>query len=604
MPVTATTGAKLKSTVGHKVSGNSQAEEAANNVIPSPKRLRVEQLSGFKDQDASEHVPETQTQATRHSSRAGKGHRGAVQQLPKIKHVLVARPSRQAAWNLYVATEGQEVNPMAPSYTLAQDDEESQIPLWVVSSTPLTQVQLAFMLSQSDQCFGFSLHSWTTSAATSLTTAPKPLSTGSWAPSSCSSSLFPAGMLCTVSTPPTSHTPSERGSNNSHSNRIDSQAGRLVSQLGMLVKATQPKGISLIQDQEPAEEVPHSLPPRRIGLCQTGSFHPKASTLPRLHTMSSTGVVHQSQDDDGSTGLLEIDEASPDEDKCSAISELQTPLSARSLVAPAIAGPPHETHPPPPGSGIIQDNVDPSQLHFYPPPIRNIIAHAKQLSHSNLASVNSFLLRQQFNIKAVEYMDEGMAKRINQGLTIPEGWWPECTDGITKLLWEDIGNRQSSLKKKVCSFVRQSYEWDQQNHCPANAEIARQLLDQGSFLMHGIDEEGRMNNLAHPVLVGLIVDFFYTGTNAVANLFPDIFRSEVPHPAVALAATAIKVALDEIVTDGKEVAFKRDVYADVYTDILGLMSKCNTAPIHRAKTKALHEQWARRGRFVVGFIRI
>lgn len=101
----------------------------------------------------------------------------------------------------------------------------------------------------------------------------------------------------------------------------------------------------------------------------------------------------------------------------------------------------------------------------------------------------------------------------------------------------------------------------------------------------------------------------------MANLFPEVFGSEVPRAAIALAATAvlfsiflsfhlliceqIKVALDEVVAEGKEVAFKRDIYADVYTDILGLMAKCDTSPVHRAKTKTLRVQWAKIGRFVV-----
>ena len=92
-------------------------------------------------------------------------------------------------------------------------------------------------------------------------------------------------------------------------------------------------------------------------------------------------------------------------------------------------------------------------------------------------------------------------------------------------------------------------------------------------------------------------------------------KSLTSHAAIALATTAvlfsiflsfhlliceqIKVVLDEVVAEGKEVAFKHDIYADIYTDILGLMAKCDTSPIHRAKTKTLRVQWAKIGRFVV-----
>ncbi|KAI5985789.1 hypothetical protein EDD15DRAFT_2200484 [Pisolithus albus] len=166
---------------------------------------------------------------------------------------------------------------------------------------------------------------------------------------------------------------------------------------------------------------------------------------------------------------------------------------------------------------------------------------------------------------------------------------------IMRLLWEDLGNWHSALKKKARFFVRDRYEWDPQNCHDVNAGIARKLPERGDFLKDGVDEEGHTNNLAHPALSGLIIEFFYTGSNAMANIFPEVFQLEVPHPAVALAATVIKVALDEVVAEGKEVTFKRNVYANVYADILGLMAKCDTAAVHHSKMKACRVQWAKIG---------
>ena len=43
--------------------------------------------------------------------------------------------------------------------------------------------------------------------------------------------------------------------------------------------------------------------------------------------------------------------------------------------------------------GVMPEgNSDPSQLQFYTPPVRDIIEHAKQISHCDIASVNSFPL--------------------------------------------------------------------------------------------------------------------------------------------------------------------------------------------------------------------
>ena len=54
--------------------------------------------------------------------------------------------------------------------------------------------------------------------------------------------------------------------------------------------------------------------------------------------------------------------------------------------------------------------------------------------------------------------------------------------------------------------------------------------------------------------------------------------------------------LDEVLAEGKDVAFKRDIYSDVYLDILGLMSKCDTSDVHCIKTRLLRAQWAKIGR--------
>ncbi|KIJ09463.1 hypothetical protein PAXINDRAFT_17449 [Paxillus involutus ATCC 200175] len=209
-------------------------------------------------------------------------------------------------------------------------------------------------------------------------------------------------------------------------------------------------------------------------------------------------------------------------------------------------------------SGMIPDNNDPSQLQFYAPSIHDIIEHAKQFSHCDITSANSFPLHPDFNNKAVEYMNEAIAECHSRGLLIPNGWWPQHMLDITRLisLWEDIRNWWSSLKKKAHSHVHECYEWDPQNCHTVNADIVKKLLDRGFFLKHGMDKEGHMNNLTHPSLSSLIIDFFYTGSNSMGNLFPKIFKNEVPCATVALATTAIKLALDEMAAKGKEVTFK------------------------------------------------
>ena len=58
-------------------------------------------------------------------------------------------------------------------------------------------------------------------------------------------------------------------------------------------------------------------------------------------------------------------------------------------------------------------------------------------------------------------------------------------------------------------------------------------------LVYLICIQGHTNNLAHPALSGLIIDFFYTGATSVGQLFPKVFKAEVPRVTVAISATAV-----------------------------------------------------------------
>ena len=62
-------------------------------------------------------------------------------------------------------------------------------------------------------------------------------------------------------------------------------------------------------------------------------------------------------------------------------------------------------------SGIVPNsNSGPFYLQFYTPPVCDIIEHAKQISHCNIASINSFPLHADFNHKSSEYMNQVIAK--------------------------------------------------------------------------------------------------------------------------------------------------------------------------------------------------
>lgn len=61
--------------------------------------------------------------------------------------------------------------------------------------------------------------------------------------------------------------------------------------------------------------------------------------------------------------------------------------------------------------------------------------------------------------------------------------------------------------------------------------------------------QGHTNNLVHPALSGLIIDFFYTGPSSVGQLFPEVFQIKVPRVTVAISYSSKIIFFNAPVTD-------------------------------------------------------
>ncbi|KAI5994538.1 hypothetical protein EDC04DRAFT_2910537 [Pisolithus marmoratus] len=369
-----------------------------------------------------------------------------------------------------MATQDEPVNPMAPDYP--EDEQESQILPWVVESIlPFAEqspeVQPLFKHSQPGQPFSFKL--------------PSQASTGS--------------------TQSTRLSNSDSSSAKSHTIFAKNTEGRLDSDEDSLV----------IDEVSPSED-DHCVEAVVCGETgdpgHSGELDEKHSQSGTLQFQGDHGSMNMQQREiediviqhrqcnhapqlPDNTQLLAVHDQQRSKtphcishSKVDALDSLEGPISKTSsssteatptpLLATSVT------------SGIVPNsNSDPSHLQFYTLPVRDIIEHAKQISHCDIASVNSFPLHAEFNHKAPEYMNEAIAEHCSQGLAIPSRWWPQYLPDITKLLWEDHGNWHSVLKKKACTFVHEHYKWDPQNHCPINAELAKSLLDHCSRGVRG-----------------------------------------------------------------------------------------------------------------------
>ncbi|KAG9310022.1 hypothetical protein JVU11DRAFT_10059 [Chiua virens] len=502
-------------------------------------------------------------------------------------------------------------------------------------------VQPSFTLAMPGQQFGFRVPDSNTDHFGSREHFPA-LSNPSQPHSSCSSSLFSGAGPSHTSTAPTSRTPSichsshgveeglsRRRSSHLYKLTLTSQSGiKAPTQISRAVVSSfaqhpshernpcmgeaalrvlgrqdggsaaphpPPPTSAAVLFDEPAVDLEMDSPPCRTSLCCTPSFYQSPHDLDKEHGILALNNV-------GMGTNFEIDEALLSEDeqiakaalvmhpciqwerlkgRVSPIQKLTLRFSIKMLkmsllgtinatalltfpaihnwlLAPASATqlisnqceatqPPEATsqsnqHVKPsqlkPQIASTTEGANPSQLQFYEPAICDIIEQAKQFSHCDTASINAFPHQVEFNKLALEYVKEATQERRTQSLFVPNGWWPQYTNDICKL--------------------------------------------------------GKTNNLAHPVLAGLVMDFFYGDDKSIGKQFPEVFSVEVPRVTIAIAATVLKVVLDEITSQG-EVNFRVAMYLPVYLKMLGLMGKCDTSPIHSWKTKDLQCNLAETG---------
>ena len=74
--------------------------------------------------------------------------------------------------------------------------------------------------------------------------------------------------------------------------------------------------------------------------------------------------------------------------------------------------------------GPVTERSEPWQLQHYDPPTRDVIERVKLFSHCDAASIEPFPARATFNFKAIEYIDEAIAKHQSHGLIISDSESP------------------------------------------------------------------------------------------------------------------------------------------------------------------------------------
>ncbi|KAI6012126.1 hypothetical protein BKA83DRAFT_4501089 [Pisolithus microcarpus] len=171
----------------------------------------------------------------------------------------------------------------------------------------------------------------------------------------------------------------------------------------------------------------------------------------------------------------------------------------------------------------------PTKLCSYPNKFHKVIERAKLIMQCDSAMKNPFPPCSMFlDTLSVEIFNKVLVKCMDT----PAGYWPNYCSQLGILLWESLMTWWSTIKAKAL-----------------NQSQSLALIKGAAFLRDVVDNEGSMNNMAHPALVTLVMDFFYM-PSSVGSAFPEVFSREVPRVTMCLVATALRAALDKYTQTG------------------------------------------------------
>ncbi|KAI6034658.1 hypothetical protein PISMIDRAFT_121880, partial [Pisolithus microcarpus 441] len=117
-----------------------------------------------------------------------------------------------------------------------------------------------------------------------------------------------------------------------------------------------------------------------------------------------------------------------------------------------------------------------------------------------------------------------------------------------------------------------------------NQSQSQALIKGAMFLRDGVDNEGSTNNMAHPALVALVTDFFYS-SSSIGTVFPEVFSHEVPdinscsleENKTLFLHLGLLCALDEYTQTGiwQDHPFEYGTYLKIFAGFLDMQHQIN-----------------------------
>ncbi|KAF8871277.1 hypothetical protein CPB84DRAFT_1855089 [Gymnopilus junonius] len=179
----------------------------------------------------------------------------------------------------------------------------------------------------------------------------------------------------------------------------------------------------------------------------------------------------------------------------------------------------------------------------------------------------------------------------------------EQTRDMNVVVFQEASTYCGRLKTACVELVKRHYKHyffpdcniDNQEQLQAviTDNVEHLLDDSNEYHQNGKDREGCTNNLAHPCIRDLCIEFYYgLGKDSLARQHPEAFSTTIPEYAVAIAITCI-----EEYRPGYRV--KRDFngkgYQDVLDGVLEVIKEVKNDEYHNAKWEENLRRWAHDG---------
>ncbi|KAG2078398.1 hypothetical protein BDR04DRAFT_1147091 [Suillus decipiens] len=181
---------------------------------------------------------------------------------------------------------------------------------------------------------------------------------------------------------------------------------------------------------------------------------------------------------------------------------------------------------------------------FYLHSWKDVLETAKKKLHLCLVMSGASSSHENFiNKTSIEYLMETLEDFATDNISVETGIWDEHKHDMAIIV--HMLSLFPSMKKAAHPIAATKYNiiptdiHDDNEYTKYVCGRVEDLLDSGSFLHDGIDEQGRTNNLTNDALGVFCSTFFYRSEHALTKSFPDEFTEAIPEGAVALAATVV-----------------------------------------------------------------